>query len=324
AVSDLSGVAGGRIELRGYHGRGDWRALPTALRGGRLHAELSDDLDGAYELRARATDGAGNAGVGYGGVRTLPVRAATRLAGHLLVRARRARPGCKPAKAARCRTVATVRRQAARVARGGQVVLRATATTAAGRPLAGAEIAATLVSADGRETGLPALRTDAAGAVATVLTARRSATVRLRYAGDGRHRASEAAVELRVPAQATIAAGGPAVRAVRQLRRKAARGPWRAVAVAGRVVRFRGRVLGGAVPRAGKLVEVQAHFRGRWRTISAVRSDRRGRWSFRYRFGASPRTATYRMRARVPAEAGYPFAAGTSRPLRVTVPGARR
>ncbi|NLT05078.1 MAG: hypothetical protein GXY03_02090, partial [Solirubrobacterales bacterium] len=210
AVSDLSGVAGGQIELRGYHGRGDWRALPTALRGGRLHAELSDDLDGAYELRARATDGAGNAGVGYGGVRTLPVRSATRLSGYLLVRARRAKPGCRPAKAARCKTVATVRRGAARVARGGQVVLRATATTAAGRPLAGAEIAATLVSADGRETGLPALRADAAGAVATVLTASRSATVRLRYAGDGRHRASEAAVELRVPAQATIAAGGPA------------------------------------------------------------------------------------------------------------------
>jgi len=322
AVSDLSGVTGGQVELRRHDGSAPWRALATTVAGGRLVAELDDGLEGAYELRARATDAAGNAGVGYGGVRTLPVRAATRLSAHLLVRASRAKRGCRPARAARCRTVATVRRSTARIARGGQAVVRATLTTAAGRPLAGAQLDATLVST-GAETALPRLTTDAAGAVATVLDARRSGTVRLTYAGDGRHRASAAAtVEIRVPAVATVAAGGPAVRAARKARRKGRSA--RAWALAGRVVRFHGRVVGGAVPQDGKLVEVQAHFRGRWRTISAVRSDRRGRWAFRYRFGAAPRTATYRIRARVPAEAGYPFAAGASPPLRVTVPGARR
>lgn len=82
---------------------------------------------------------------------------------------------------------------------------------------------------------------------------------------------------------------------------------------------FHGRVRGGSIPAQGKLVEVQAHFRGRWRTISAVRSRRDGRWRFPYRFRPTATIARYRLRARVPVEAGYPFAAGTSRPVRVTV-----
>jgi hypothetical protein len=86
----------------------------------------------------------------------------------------------------------------------------------------------------------------------------------------------------------------------------------------GRPVLFQGRV-GRPIPRHGKLVEVQAHFRGRWRTISAVRSRRDGRWRFRYTFRTTGRPAVYRMRARVPVEAGYRFAAGASRPVRVTV-----
>ena len=62
---------------------------------------------------------------------------------------------------------------------------------------------------------------------------------------------------------------------------------------------FRGRV-GKPVPRGGKLVEVQAHFRGRWRTISTVRTRRDGRWRFRYTFRASHWRAVHRLRARVP------------------------
>lgn len=92
----------------------------------------------------------------------------------------------------------------------------------------------------------------------------------------------------------------------------------RAAVAGGRPVLFQGRV-GRPVPRHGKLVEIQAHFRGRWRTISAVRARRDGRWRFRYVFRTTGRRTAYRMRARVPIEAGYPFAAGASRPVRVTV-----
>lgn len=86
----------------------------------------------------------------------------------------------------------------------------------------------------------------------------------------------------------------------------------------GRTLLFHGRV-GRPLPRHGKLVEVQAHFRGRWRTISAVRSRRNGRWRFRYAFRPTAWQTSYRLRARVPVEGGYPFGAGVSRPVRVTV-----
>ncbi len=96
------------------------------------------------------------------------------------------------------------------------------------------------------------------------------------------------------------------------------RGQHRLAIVGGRPLLLQGRI-GRPVPRHGKLVEVQAHFRGRWRTISAVRARRDGRWRFRYVFRTTGLRASYRMRARVPVEAGYPFAAGVSRPVRVTV-----
>jgi hypothetical protein len=86
----------------------------------------------------------------------------------------------------------------------------------------------------------------------------------------------------------------------------------------GRPLLFQGRV-GRPLPRHGKLVEIQAHFRGRWRTISAVRARRDGNWRFRYVFRTTGLRTSYRMRARVPVEAGYPFAAGASAPVRVTV-----
>lgn len=97
----------------------------------------------------------------------------------------------------------------------------------------------------------------------------------------------------------------------------------RLVTIGGRPVLFRGRV-GKPVPRGGKLVEVQAHFRGRWRTISTARARRDGRWRFRYTFRTSRWRAVHRLRARVPVEAGYPFSAGASAPVRVTVLADRR
>jgi hypothetical protein len=47
-------------------------------------------------------------------------------------------------------------------------------------------------------------------------------------------------------------------------------------------VTFAGRLRGGYVPPRGKLVELQATDRGRWRTFALVRSNRRG--AFRYRY----------------------------------------
>jgi hypothetical protein len=82
-------------------------------------------------------------------------------------------------------------------------------------------------------------------------------------------------------------------------------------------VRFGGRLRGGHIPARGKIVLLQAREAGRWRTFTATRSDRRGRFHARYRFSGSP--GRYPVRARVPEEGAYPFAAGTSRVIAVVV-----
>jgi len=89
----------------------------------------------------------------------------------------------------------------------------------------------------------------------------------------------------------------------------------------GASVRFSGRLGGGPVPQGGKLIDLQAHYRGRWRTFATPRTGAGGRWSFRYRFEATRGVVTYRFRAVVPREAAYPYELGRSRVLAVRVRG---
>ncbi|HEX6619424.1 MAG TPA: hypothetical protein VF024_07190, partial [Solirubrobacteraceae bacterium] len=84
----------------------------------------------------------------------------------------------------------------------------------------------------------------------------------------------------------------------------------------GGAVTFRGRLRGGYVPPRGKLVELQATDRGRWRTFALVRSSRSGAFRYRYRFSGSGRFA---FRARVRFERAYPYVLGYSRRTSVSV-----
>ena len=86
-------------------------------------------------------------------------------------------------------------------------------------------------------------------------------------------------------------------------------------------VEFRGRVRSTPIPLNGKLLEMQAYFRGRWRTFSTVRSDLAGRWYFPYQFGGTTGRVLYRFRVLLPAEGGYPFGTGISPVVRVLVTG---
>ncbi len=122
----------------------------------------------------------------------------------------------------------------------------------------------------------------------------------------------------RAKATIMVRAAAKRPRAGKRQTRRWARGVRQLAIAGGRPLLLQGRI-GRPVPRHGKLVEIQAHFRGRWRTISAVRARRGGHWRFRYVFRTTGLRASYRMRARVPVETGYPFAAGASRPVRVTV-----
>lgn len=90
-------------------------------------------------------------------------------------------------------------------------------------------------------------------------------------------------------------------------------------------IRAGGRVrITGRLPRpraAGRVVVLQAsalHGR-RWLTFRRATTGRRGRFHASYRFGATTRTTTYRIRAVVPRQHGYPYDAGHGKPKRVKV-----
>jgi hypothetical protein len=87
----------------------------------------------------------------------------------------------------------------------------------------------------------------------------------------------------------------------------------------GRRVLFTGKVLGGHIPSQGKLVVLQGLDRHRWATIATFRTRRTGSFSYAYRFRHVARTTRFALRLQVRSEAGYPFAAGTSRAVHVTV-----
>jgi hypothetical protein len=60
---------------------------------------------------------------------------------------------------------------------------------------------------------------------------------------------------------------------------------------------------------------------GEWQTFRTWLTDAQGRWRVPYRFRRTCGLTRYRFRARLPAEAGYPFETGLTRPLGVSVRG---
>jgi hypothetical protein len=74
-----------------------------------------------------------------------------------------------------------------------------------------------------------------------------------------------------------------------------------------------------SVRRGGKLVELQAFDGGRWRTFAQPRSRRDGRYKASYELRRTFAPRSFRFRARVRREAGYPYELGYSRKVRVRV-----
>jgi hypothetical protein len=82
---------------------------------------------------------------------------------------------------------------------------------------------------------------------------------------------------------------------------------------------FRVRLPG---PRAGRRrVVLQAHANGRWIPVRNGRTDRLGSWRTSYRFRATTGARTYRFRALVPRQRGYPYLSGASEVRRQMVIG---
>ena len=73
--------------------------------------------------------------------------------------------------------------------------------------------------------------------------------------------------------------------------------------------------------RRRRTVDLQAHYRGAWRTFATPRAGRQGRFLQAYRFGATVGRVVYRFRALAKRDAAYPYDAGASPTVRVTVVG---
>ncbi|MDX6697100.1 MAG: hypothetical protein QOE65_497 [Solirubrobacteraceae bacterium] len=311
AVEDRhSGLADVRIELRPRGG--EWRALPTVLdTGGRASARIPDTElpDGPYDLRATLRDRAGNQRVvdadraGRTMTVLLPLRTATRVRTGSAALRRCRRVGRRRV----CRTTPAATPSATpaplRAAFGEPTTVLGVLETVVGRPVGGValEVSERLRGATSwRALGTTA--TDAAGAFRLALAPGPSRTLRLAYPGGDILLPAALEQRVLVPAAATL-------RASRRRVRNGAR------------VAFSGRLAGRPLPPGGRTVDLQAHYRGAWRTFATPRTDARGRWRFPYRFGATRGRVVYRFRALVKRDAAYPYEQGASPTVSVTVTG---
>ena len=279
-----SGVASGRIELR--RAGADWQPVETALEHDRLVALLDDATlrAGAYELRALVTDAAGNEAVGSHRVDGAPAT--------LTLPLRRV----TSLSVSRAGRLLRARLTAGREPLGGRAVTLAQRLRGRSRwHQVCARRTVVIVAA-----AACMLRTDAAGRVEVRLPAGPSRRLRMEFAGDALLLPARGTATVRTPARARLRATPRVVRA-------------------GGTVRFAGRLRGGHVPRAGKLVELQARVGAGWRTFATLRSDRRGRLRHAHRFAVTGQARRYLFRLLVRRESTYPFERAASRVVAVWV-----
>lgn len=202
---------------------------------------------------------------------------------------------------ARVKGVRSQRGREAHVRYGKRVRMRGRLTRSDGAPLAGAAVCVVAREAvsTGRIRSADSVTTDARGRFSYVLSPGPSRSVEFVHRlGE---RAASASVMVRVRAPVRLRASRRALRSSQGLT-------------------LSGRVRAQDVPM-GTLVEIQAQRGRRWQTFGTARTGREARFRFRYSFTRTLGVQKYRLRARVPTQAGLPFAPGASRPVVVRVSG---
>ncbi|NLT05163.1 MAG: hypothetical protein GXY03_02515 [Solirubrobacterales bacterium] len=312
----LSGVAGGQIEIQ-RRGGGAWHEIPTSVEGGRLVGVIDDEryTDGTYDLRARTVDHAGNEAStqqevgGARAARQLPLRIKTRLtAGHRkVVRTRRTVLRGKGDKRRRRQVVRKRVQFRPRVTVGYRraATLQGRLTNPDGQPLAdvAVEVSARpqLPGSDFAAAGL--VRTDGEGRFSYRVAGTHCRTLRFRYPGTSRIRPVSTDVTVAVRASSSFKLTPRRI-------------------LNGETVTFTGRVRGGPIPPTGKLVELRKWSGRRWEPFRVVRSQPDGRWRHTEPVRSVRGLVTFRLRARLPAEAGYPYAAANTPVRKLRVRGA--
>lgn len=292
-----SGLDSAAISYR-RRGATVWTPLAVEVAGDELRARVDSDAlpAGEYELRAEATDAAGNRAEttrredGAPMVLTFPLRERARLVA-----------GLEPGAVER-RTVAY----------GEGATVSGRLLDAGGEPLAGREV--TVVERFGAgaliDRRVRSVRTDERGAWASELSPGPSRSVSASFAGSARYAPLEQA------------AGHLTVRSRASFRTSRAR-----VGEGGRVV-FAGRVghYAARMPSAGKLIELQVReAAGRWNTVrEAFHTDPAGRYRLGYRFGRFYEAdARFRFRVKVAREQAWPYKAPVRSAARTVVVLAR-
>lgn len=189
-----------------------------------------------------------------------------------------------------------------RLARGRHPSLAGRLTGDGGEPLPGAKVCvASTPRVDGAsERVLATPTTDARGRFDARLPARPSREIRVAYWPDSEH-VTERYLRMRVPASPRLR-----VRPSRTLHN-------------GERVRFRISLPGPAAQH--REVSLRARAGGRWLRIRSGHTNDRGRWLGHYRFHSTTGERTYRFRAFVPRQPGYPYEGGRSAVRRVRVRG---
>lgn len=311
AVSDpISGVAGGGIELS-RAGSGIWQALPTTLEGeGRLVARIEDAAlpAGEYELRADASDRAGNLATtaerldGSPEHLTLPLRATTSLSAGVLeehkVHKTVRRHGKRHKVTHKVSTLVPTRT----VDFGTGIRMEGSLTDGAGGPVAGATVLVYSRPPEEEERQVATLTTGAEGGFAYAEKAKQSSSLRFVYQGTATSLPTEAHAEVLVHGGSTLKVD-------------------KAHVLNGQSVIFSGKVEGAPRPAAGKLVELQVLLAEEWSTFETTRTGPDGKWSIRYPFKRSCGKEVFEFRPRLPGEAGWPLLPGTGPRVAVHVRG---
>lgn len=181
-----------------------------------------------------------------------------------------------------------------------RVTINGHVATASGRPLGNAQIdiVASSKGADSRETVSASVRSQADGSFSHAVAGRRpSRELRVVYRSISGALAMSRVLKLRVRTASTLQ-----------------------VVLRGATVNFKGRVLGGHLPRRGKRVQLQGRAPGyQWATFRRIRTDSRGRFSGTYRLPVRRPGVRLQIRALVPGERDYPYQRFQGRPLSLRV-----
>jgi hypothetical protein len=306
----ISGVAGGGIELS-RAGSGIWQALPTTLEGeGHLVTRIDDAAlpAGEYELRADASDRAGNLATttertdGSPERVTLPLRATTSLGAGILGRHKVHGTVHRHGRRHKVTRTVTELVPTRTVDFGTGARLQGALTDGAGGPVAGATVLVYSQPPEEEEAQVATLTTGADGGFAWSEKARQSSTFRFVYQGTATSLPTEATAELLVHGGSTLKVD-------------------KAHVLNGGSVVFTGRVEGRPLPAAGKLVELQVLLAGEWSTFRTIRSGPDGTWSIRYPFRRTCGKEVFEFRPRLPGEAPWPLLAGNGPRVAVHVRG---